>query len=49
MNCEGCAWHVRAHYKGTPSDEVYDECEYHNMVLHDDDRCEHYTKERDDE
>ena len=43
MDCDGCKWYVRAHYKGTPDDEIYDECEYHYMVLHDDDKkCKHY-------
>ena len=45
MDCENCKWHERAHYKGTPADEVYDECTYHWMVLHEDDvRCEHYEE-----
>ena len=47
MDCDGCKWHVRAHYKGTPDDKIYDECEYHYVVLHDDDKkCEHYENDR---
>lgn len=43
MDCDECVWHIKTHYNGTPVNEVYDECEYHWMVLHDDDkRCEHY-------
>lgn len=34
--CEGCVWYVRTHYNGTPDDEIYDECECHYMVLHED-------------
>ena len=46
MDCDGCMWHVIAVY-GNPPVETNDECEYHNMVLHDDDkRCEHYEREQ---
>lgn len=42
--CKTCKWHVRTHYKGTPKSEVYNECEYHNKVLHSDDiRCADFT------
>lgn len=45
MDCDECKWHVIAYY-GRPTVEMNDECEYHNMVLHDDDRrCEHYEEE----
>lgn len=47
MKCEQCAWHVRVHYSGTPKNEIYDECEYHNIVLHSDDNiCPHFTTDR---
>ena len=48
MHCKDCAYHVVAHYDGTPDDELYDECEYHWMVLHEDEMmkgCEHYTED----
>ena len=45
--CNGCAWGVITHYKDTPKDERYHECEWHWKILHKDDkRCEHYTIER---
>lgn len=48
--CEGCAWHVRTHYDGTPKNEIYNECEYHCMVLDDEDqRCSHFATERDED
>jgi hypothetical protein len=50
MDCDGCIWHVRAHYDGTPDDEIYDECERNWVVLHEDDqRCSYYTPDDDQE
>lgn len=48
ITCNDCAWHVRAHYKGTPDDEVYDECECHCEVLHDLKVCDDFTTQRDE-
>ena len=34
MDCRNCEYYAKAHYRGTPADELYDECEYHWWVLH---------------
>lgn len=48
MNCKDCVWYVLVHYKGTPDDEMYEECECHNMVLHEDEieeGCDRYSED----
>ena len=48
MDCRDCKYYARAHYKGTPEDELYDECEWYWEVLHSLEVCENFeTKEVD--
>ena len=46
MDCRDCEHYVKAHYKGTPEDELYDECEFHWEVLHSLKTCKDF-KEKD--
>lgn len=45
--CENCKYYECVHYKGTPEDELYDECTYRNEVLHDVEICGNF-EEKDD-
>lgn len=47
MECKHCIYYERAHYRGTPPEEIYDECIFHNEVLHDLDGCV-WFKDRDE-
>ena len=42
-SCKDCGYYARAHYRGTPKDEFYHECECHWEVLHSLEPCEDFT------
>jgi len=51
MSCKDCIYHMVTHYNGTPADELYDECEWHCTVLHEDEiekGCDYFAEEEEE-
>ena len=44
MDCRDCEYYTRTHYRGTPEDELYDECECHWEVLHSLEICKDFKE-----
>ena len=44
MDCRDCEYYARTHYRGTPADELYDECECHWEVLHSLEICKDFKE-----